>query len=772
MSDSSRAIFLSYAREDAGAARRIAEALRASGLEVWFDESELRGGDTWDAKIRKQIDECALFIPIISQHTQERSKGYFRLEWKLAVDQTHLLAAGVPFVTPVVVDATKESEAVVPPEFMRVHWTRLPDGLPTPGFVDQIRRLLDRKSAGAPHEGTRSPIAQTSQPTPAKNLPGWLIPSAVGLVVAVGVFLLMRKPDAAPAAGEPKAENRELKTATTPGKPAVADKSIAVLPFTNMSEDKDNAIFTDGVHEDILTNLALIRELRVVSRTTVQGYRGTSKPIKQIAQELGVTYVLEGSVRRVGNKVRVTGQLIHASSDEHVWAQTYDRDLNDIFALQSELSQQIAGALKAALSPEEKILLARKPTENPAAYDLFVRARDILNREGNAEGPRSRQIALLEKAVQLDPNFAQAWAELAAACAYWNFSGYGGGEERMVQAKAAIETAMKLAPDDPEIFGNLGTYYYYGFRDYAKAAEQYERRAKLQPNAAVVFNSLGLIQRRQGEWAKSLPNSRRATELDPANLNYLRNLEATLRTSRRWDEFKAIKRKIVDFMPDSLFERYEVAYIDFQATGSIREVEEFFSRLSPADRDSSDGIELRRLWASSHGDFAEAVRLDKLQPYYDAGGEARYVQACFRAVDYLAVGDVAGARARLEKYPAELRAQLEREPRNHRIWAFLGLAEVVQGNREEALRCVERAVELLPESRDSLDGSTMACARVLVYDWTGEKEKALAEYARLLRRPTVQLMNVHELNYGYSTLHGDPRFEALLKDPKNNAPLF
>lgn len=772
---STGAVFLSYAREDTDAARRIADALRAFGVEVWFDQNELRGGDSWDAKIRTQIRTCTLFVPIISAQTQARGEGYFRREWKLAVERTHDMAAGVPFLLPVVTDATKESDALVPDEFMRVQWTRLAHGVPTPEFVGQVKKLLEE-----PKAATARPFAgqvETTNPgsaTPAakKSMPAWTWSVGAVAIVAVvaGVFLWRKSEPAAAPSVVPPAENKIAPPALTAAR--VSDKSIAVLPFTNMSDDKDSAFFTDGMHEDILTNLALVRELRVVSRTSVMSYRSTTKPMKQIAQELGVTYILEGSVRRSGNKVRVTGQLIHAGTDEHVWAKSYDRDLTDIFGIQAELSQQIAGALQAALSPEEKLLIARKPTENPAAYDLFLRARDIINREGNTPAARSRHIALLQGAVDLDPNFAQAWGDLAASCAYWYFLTYDDMDAYMARAKAAIERAVQLAPDDPEVFSSLGTYYYYGFRDYDRAAEQFERRARMQPNSPTVFNSLALIQRRQGRWAQSLVNARRATELDPANLAYQRNLLATLRSGRRWDEALTTKRRMVTLLPDDLKEAFELAYGYFMATGSTREGDAFFARLSPEQLDSPLGISLRQNWAVTLGNYAEAVRLDRLQPYYDEDGVPHYEQAYAAAFNYYALGDLENARKRLGDFPAELRAKLEREPNSVRLFSFLAGMEVILGHKEEALRCVERSVALLPESRDALDGVTYAAFRAFTYDWVGEKEKALAEYARLLRAPSTVLMNVHEMKRSYSTLHGDPRFQALLDDPRNNAPLF
>jgi TolB-like protein len=385
-SDPPHAVFLSYSRDDTKAARGIADALRAFGLEVWFDQNELRGGDVWDQKIRRQIKECALFLPIISASTQARGEGYFRREWKLAVERTNDMAAGLAFIVPVVVDETAENEAAVPEEFLRYQWTRLPPEVPLSQFAEQVRRLLETPRRPSMEAGSLRPDRRdenASSPGTGQSGRRLLPIVAVGLVVlavATSSYLLRN-----PAPAPPPASSNVMSVAT----PASA-KSIAVLPFANMSEDRDgNAFFSDGIHEDILTNLALIRELHVVSRTSVLQYRVTTKPIRQIARELGVAYILEGSVRRAGHTVRVTGQLIDARTDEHVWAKSYDRDLSDVFAIQSELAQAIATALQAALSPQEKTLIGRRPTDNPAAYDRYLKARPMAVGGAGADGDRA-----------------------------------------------------------------------------------------------------------------------------------------------------------------------------------------------------------------------------------------------------------------------------------------------------------------------------------------------------------------------------------------------
>ncbi|MDQ5981117.1 MAG: hypothetical protein QG602_4095, partial [Verrucomicrobiota bacterium] len=376
MSDPARAVFLSYAREDAEAARRIADALRAFGLEVWFDQNELRGGDQWDVKIRGQIKACALFIPIISQCTEERTEGYFRREWKLAVDRTHDMAGSRAFLVPVVIDATPEGGAAVPEEFMKAQWTRLPGGAPSPEFVTQIKRLLEAPRKPTLKEHARPPtltpfLEQAWQAKEAaaqaavqkqRNRSRWTVGAVIAVVAAIATAVWVgRKPAASPEASAPSQPTPTVAPVVvlppasilpSPSNPAAPDsKSIAVLPFANLSADKDNEFFADGVHEDVITSLAKIRDLKVISRTSVLAYRDTaSRNLKKIAAELGVANMLEGSVRRVGNKIRVTAQLIDARTDEHLWAETYDGDADDIFALQAKLAQQIATALKANLT--------------------------------------------------------------------------------------------------------------------------------------------------------------------------------------------------------------------------------------------------------------------------------------------------------------------------------------------------------------------------------------------------------------------------------------
>jgi len=767
-SDSLRAIFLSYTREDADAARRIADALRAFGLEVWFDQSELRGGDAWDAKIRRQIRECALFVPVISGHSQKRHEGYFRREWNLAVERTHDMAAGVAFIVPVAVDETSESEAVVPEEFLRYQWTHLPHGIPSAEFVGQVKRLLDAPLGLAlPRPDIRlQPSGGRADPR-RSGLSGWAWGAlAVVLIgVAAGGVIATRRSARLPAELSP------APAPLPPAPPAANAKSIAVLPFANMSEDKGNAYFCDGVQENILTDLANIRELRVVSRTSVEQYRGTTKPIRQIAQELGVNWILEGSVQRAGHQVRVTGQLINAATDEHLWAKAYDRDVTDLFAIQSELAQAIASALQTALSPAEEDLLHRRPTDNPAAYDLYLRARQLRNRGANT---LDRIEPLLRSAVELDPNFAAAWADLASVYAYAYFNDIDHTAGRLAKAKEAIDTARRLGPDDPAVLEGAGDYYYYGYRDYARATEQYLRLARLRPNDPAMYFSLALIHRRQGRWADALENFHRAVQFDPANLNYGLQLLQFLGATRHNDEAETFGRSLARRFAPEIDPAWNLGVVTYLARGATREMNAF-ARRPPDPAKAAQFAYALKVNARLRGDLAEAVRLDREQPYNESYGETPWSQDVAAAVTLADAGDLAAARARAGKALAAMKAELERQPANATLWSALGVAHALLGEKDEALRCGQKAVDLLPESRDALDGPGTALVMASILARVGEKDRALAEFARLLRVPFGANVYAARGVFGFVSfrpLKGDLRFEALLNDPKNNAPLF
>ncbi len=786
MSDSAgQAVFLSYASQDVEAAKRISEALRTAGVEVWLDQSELTGGDAWDQKIRGQVATCVLFLPIVSANTQARREGYFRLEWKLADERTHLMAEGTPFLLPVVIDDTKDRDALVPKSFLGVQWTRLPAGETTAAFVTRVQTLLGGRDAPSAPAGPLPRPVPVVGPGPKTGLSHWM-GAVLGVVVLGLVALIVIRPagrDAAPAS-PPVAEPKPL-AAPVPvvndksapvDKSAGSNKSIAVLPFANRSPDKENEFFTDGVHEDILTNLFNIRALRVVSRTSVEQYRGTKKSLKEIGLELGVAYILEGSVQRVGNKVRVTAKLNDARSDTVLRAMPpFERDLSDVFTIQAEIAKAIAAELQTVLSPDEQKLLEHRPTENVAAYDLYLKARAMLMRSKVHRATRER---LLLSAVGHDPNFALAWSELAITRAWRNLptESAGGGEE-------ALARAVQLAPDAPSTHLARGWFTFRARRDYTQALGEFEKVIQLQPSNAGAIWGLATVQKQQGRWQESLANHRRALQLDPVGADLAIDFAFLLAAFRRWDDMREVRQRMNALRPveqvDMLIQdRAYFAEAMFSATGSTQVADDWLAGLPPGTIESSRILGVRKWLAQIRGDHTEWLRLDVLRGTVRnangtvAGETAK--SATLAAMIIALQGDPAGARQRLAKAHQALQSRLEANPNSAEGLGEFALMEAVLGQKLEAVRDATKAVELLPEARDIVEARRLQRKRAAVYAWTGEKERALDELARLLRIPFGYEWSVHDLAFdpAFAPLRGHPRFEALLKDPKYHQPLF
>lgn len=534
MSDERKAVFLSYASQDADAAKRICESLRQAGVEVWFDQSELVGGDAWDAKIRGQIASCALFVPVISANTQARREGYFRLEWKLAAQRTHMISERAAFLLPVVIDVTRDADADVPAEFRAVQWTRLVSGEARPAFVARVTNLLAgpsvKTAAGAP--AMSAPSAST--PPWKSSVPHWAAAALVASVLGLGGYIALRPATKEMASATPRKPLAETRPAPSPAaqppldfasavgsaKADVKSKSIAVLPFANLSPDPDNAFFADGIHEDVITTLAKIRDLQVISRTSTLAYRDAAqRNLRKIAEELGVAAVLEGSVRRAGGKVRVTAQLIDARTDKHLWAETYDRDLSDIFAVQAALAQEIAGALKATLTPNERALIERAMTTSPDAYDLYLRAEHLRHSLGISRSTREQWelvVKLYEEAVAKDPAFAMAHVQLATVHGQlYRFPNLDASPARMALARQATEAAERIAPGSPEASYARGVFAYFVENNWQSALVALRSAESGLPNVSRLKFMLGLANQRLGQWSEARRYFERAFTLDP-----------------------------------------------------------------------------------------------------------------------------------------------------------------------------------------------------------------------------------------------------------------
>jgi len=638
--------------------------------------------------------------------------------------------------------------------------------------MDLFRIVLPWETQGSSlREASHSERGKESQ-SRLTSAPMKAVWSAALLLLLIGAGWWVVRYSAKPAKPAAVPATSAAGSAPASAAPVIDPKSIAVLPFANMSEETNNAFFADGMHEDLLTTLAAVRELKVVSRTSVEQYRATTKSMRQIAQELSVAYVLEGSVRRAGNKVRVTGQLIRAGSDEHVWAKSYDRDVTDIFAIQGELATEIAGALQAAISPQEKSLIERRPTDNPQAYDLFLKARAFLKGfNSDLSMPQAEQLLL--DAVKLDPNFAEAWAYLSLVDVTAVFSETDHTPERLAKAKTAIETAVRLAPGNPEVIEMQGNYYYYGYRDYARAAEQYQRLLLLRPNSADALRQIGLLYRRQGRWTEALASLRQAAQLDPHDIQNINNLAGALQGFRLYDDAIKEFRRSVEIAPDDLFNGASATFTAFLAHGSPHELEEWLAQQKPATTaDETKLMAMRRVAYRASGDWAAAVKLDQQHPYLDPFDDPHWLQDVNAFWGLVGNNDLPAAHERAKKLIPQINALLEKQSANAGLWSALAGLYAFDGDKESALRCARKARDLVPESADAVDGPIYSATYAQMLAWSGDKDGALAELARLLRTPFGPNVYIARVDPGWLPLHGDPRFEALLNDPKNNAPLL
>jgi TolB-like protein len=558
--------------------------------------------------------------------------------------------------------------------------------------------------------------------------------------------------------------------------PAISEKSIAVLPFDNLSDDKENDYFAAGVHDDILSNLAKVADLKVISRTSVQQYKGGGRNLRDVGLALGVAHILEGTARRAGNRVRINAQLIDARTDSHIWGEIFDREITDLFAVQTELAERITIALQANLSPREKISLRTHSTKDVVAYELFLRARDLFRWAGSGDsgsnGPEA--LRLIDQAIARDSQFSLAYALASRVHSELYWFGDDKMDARIELAKAAAEKALRLRPDSGEAHLAMAFYHYYGFRNYDAARKEIAIAYEASPNDAEVLNTAGAVDRRQGRWSDAVLNMQKARELDPRNLSVISNLVETYIALHRYDEAEEIISEALAISPSAHFFTLARGALDLFRKGDTSKLRSALQTI-PADFDPGGAVTTiaLRLSLMAH-DYNEGARLVAASTYEklnDNGltgtsftlDEYTVPKTWYAGLIERGRGDESAALTAFAAARRSIESDLEECANNAKTVAMLSFLHAELGNKDDAVRHARRAADLLPISRDSLDGPLIAICPAVVYARLNEPDLAIAELETLMGLPNGPTPGTLKVEPEWDSLRGNPRFQKLLE---------
>jgi TolB-like protein/Flp pilus assembly protein TadD len=556
-------------------------------------------------------------------------------------------------------------------------------------------------------------------------------------------------------------------------RPEPPEKSIAVLPFENFSDDQQNTYFADGIQDDILSSLAKLADLKVISRTSVRQYRTGTRNLREIGEALGVAYVLEGTVRREANRVRINAQLIDARTDLHVWNDTYDREISDLFALQTELARRIAFALRANLSPREKARLQTHPTSDLEAYDLFLRARDLFRWSGSGD-PREngeRALQLLDEAIARDPHFALAHCLASRFHGELYWYGYDRSRSRLTRAKLEADTALRLQPESSDVRLALAYYYYYGYRDYELARTELAIAQEAAPNDAEVWDASAAIDRRQGRWEDALANFEKAKELDPRNGSVLWNVAETYGCLGRDEEAARGFASGIEANPGAHLFSIARAAIALRTSGDLAPLRAALREIPP-EFDPGGGvtnIAVRVCLMERDYDGAERrLKESRYERFNDigVGGPATILDGyTFPKAWYeglIAVGRGIDSAAAFAAAQNVVEDDLTKSPDDPKLVAMLGLIHAMRGQKDDAISLGHRAVALLPIVKDAYDGPLLAAKLAAIYAHFGEADRALDLLTELVALPNGPTSGTLRVEPEWNPIRDDPRFDKLL----------
>ena len=558
----------------------------------------------------------------------------------------------------------------------------------------------------------------------------------------------------------------------------VSEKSVAVLPFENLSTAPENAFFAQGVQDEILNDLAKIADLKVISRSSVMQYKtGVKRDRRDIAKALGVAYVVEGSVQRAANRVRVGAQLIDARTDIHLWGKGYDRALDDVFAIQSEIAKAVANQLQVTLSAAEKVAIKEKPTDKLGAYDRYVRAGTLL--DGTALDARSGElryeaVRLLQDALDQDPKFLLAYCRLGVAQQGLYFNGYDHSPERLARATQAVEAALRLGPDRGESHLAAGLLYYYCYRDYNRARSELAIARRLLPNEPLVFAVPGWIDRRQGRWQEHLGNVNRALELDPRNVFILHQVAGTYQVLRRYGDLVATFDRALAVTPNDAVARVARALAELDSNADVRPGQIAVQKVLA--NELGDGVKIVDRWfnialCARDADDAKRALAFMLPEGITWGANVLTPRSFCEGLAARVFGDNEAAMRAFARAREEMATVLQQQPDYAEALSAAGMIDAALGRKEDALREGRRAVELLPVTKDVMTGSELLRNLAIIYAWTGEKELALNQIAAALEGPDHITYGQLRLHPWWDPIRDDPRFEKLVEKAKEPVTL-
>ena len=629
---------------------------------------------------------------------------------------------------------------------LRLHLVNLcKDGLGNPQVPEKLKRRKRWKETG-PVRPVASPRWPRWAPTAA------LLLSGCALAISFTIFLRHRAI---------RSETFSDLAATVP------DKSIAVLPFENLSDDKQNAYFADGVQDEILTNLAKVADLKVISRTSVMQYKNSiQRNLREVGKALGVAHILEGTVQRAGGRVRVSAQLIDARTDAHLWAESYDREIADVFAIENELAAKIVAQLKSKLSPVEKAAIEQKPTTDLAAYDLYTRARILIERavfNEPREASLREAVQLLEQASSRDRSFALAYYELAHAHDQLYWQQYDHTPQRLALADAAIQTLLRLQPDSGEAHLALAKHSYWGYLDYDGARRELAAAQRALPNNSECLLLLGYIDRRQGRSDVSIKEMERAWALDPRNIDIPKQIALSYRQLRRYSDVVMALDRALQVDPNDIAAHSFRARVELEQRADTKplhlqtvtflsqnpskahEVSNDLVDLALLERDSELGT--RALSAMKNGYGIEAV------PFPRSWCEGRIA---------LIRGDTAAAKAAFSETRKEIEKTVREQPNNATALIVLGMVDASLGLKKDAIREGRHAIELLPVSKDVIDGALLMEYLAAIYTMTGKADNAIEQLAATAKLPGHLNYGELQLDPMWDPLRGDRRFQTIV----------